>query len=123
MIIIDGLTYDVPVKAISRTADVLDKYAERTGDGNLRREIIGVYYNYTIQFGNTTDMDEYGRLWDKLTEPVEFHTVTVPDEAGNYTFTAYFSSVGDEIRRQKAAKNYWKNLQAKFTAKAPARTP
>lgn len=57
-----------------------------------------------------------------VTEPVEFHTVTVPDEAGDYTFKAYFSNVGDELLRKKGAKNYWKGLTVNFIAKKPART-
>lgn len=121
MIIIDGVTYNIPVISIKRKADFLDKYANRNEDGDLLRELIGVYFNYQLQFGSTTDADEYARLWDKLTEPVEFHSVTVPDESGNFTFTAYFSNVGDEIKKQKAAANYWKNLTVNFLAKSPAR--
>ena len=120
MIKIDGSTYNVPVISIKRTADFLDKFATRTENGDLQRELIGVYYNYQLQFGSTLDMDEYARLWSKLTEPIEFHTVTVPDESGDYTFTAYFAGVSDEMRRQTAAKNYWKNLTVNFIAKSPA---
>lgn len=42
--------------------------------------------------------------------------------ATDYTFTAYFSNVGDELLRKKAEKNYWKNLTANFIAQKPART-
>jgi hypothetical protein len=122
MIIIDGETYNIPILSINRRADVLDKYAERTQDGVLHREIIGVYFNYQLKFGSTTDTTEYARLWNKLTEPVEFHTVTVPDEDGDFTFTAYFSKVGDELRKQKNAKNFWKDLTVNFTAREPARS-
>jgi hypothetical protein len=122
MIIIDGETYTLPILSITRRADVLDKYAERTQDGVLHREIIGVYFNYQLKFGSSTDTAEYARLWNKLTEPVEFHTVTVPDEDGDFTFTAYFSKVGDELRKQKNAKNFWKDLTVNFTAREPARS-
>lgn len=121
MVIIDGITYNVPVISIKRKADFLDKYADRNEDGDLLRGLLGVYFNYQLQLGSTTDTAEYARLWDKLTEPVEFHTVTVPDEAGDYTFTAYFAGVGDEIRKVTEAKNYWKNLTVNFIAKSPAR--
>ena len=123
MIIIDSLSYDVPVTSIVRTADFLDKMAERTEDGTLHRELIGVYFNYQLQFGQTTDYAEYEALWLKLTEPEEFHTVTVPDEGGDYTFTAYFAKVSDELRKKAQAANYWKNLTVNFIAQAPARTP
>lgn len=121
MIVIDGLTYNVPVLSIKRKADYLAKYAERTERGDLRMELIGVYFNYQLQFGATTDMTEYARLWDKLTEPSEFHTVTVPDESGDYTFTAYFSNVGDELLKVRNQKNYWSKLTVNFIAQRPAR--
>lgn len=123
MITIDGTAYAVPVKRITRRADFLDKYAERTEDGVLHRELIGVYFNYSIEFGMTLDAAEYAALWDKLTEPEEFHTVVVPDEDGtSYTFTAYFASVGDELSRVRDAAVFWKSLKVNFIAKEPART-
>lgn len=121
-IVIDGITYDVPVVLVVRRADFLDKYAERTEDGVLHRELIGVYFNYQITFGSTNDTTAYAALWLKLTEPVEFHTVTVPDEDGSYTFTAYFSNVGDELRRDAGAKKFWKSLTVNFIAQSPARS-
>lgn len=121
MLYIDGIGYKIDVLSVKRTADFLDKYAERTENGDLERELIGVYFNYKLQLGPGIDRTEYARLWDKLTEPVEFHEVTVPDEDGDYTFTAYFSNVVDELLRKVAEKNYWKNLTVNFIAKKPAR--
>lgn len=121
MLYIDGIGYKIDVLSVKRTADFLDKYAERTENGDLERELIGVYFNYKLQLGPGIDRTEYARLWDKLTEPVEFHKVTVPDEDGDYTFTAYFSNVADELLRKVAEKNYWKNLTVNFIAKKPAR--
>ena len=121
MLYIDGIGYKIDVLSVNRTADFLDKYAERTENGDLERELIGVYFNYKLQLGPGIDRTEYARLWDKLTEPVEFHEVTVPDEDGDYTFTAYFSNVADELLRKVAEKNYWKNLTVNFIAKKPAR--
>jgi hypothetical protein len=123
MIIIDDESFDVPFVQVTRKADVLDKYAERTADGVLHREIIGVYYNYSAIFGAILDRDEYQRLWDKLTEPTEFHTVTVPGTDGDYTYTAYISSVSDKLRRIKDGdKIYWSELTANFIAQSPARS-
>ncbi len=122
MIKIDGITFDIPVIELSRKADFLDKFAKRTDDGGLQRKLIGVYFNYQIKFDsvkNDTQATEYKRLWNKLTEPVEFHTVTVFDENGEYTFKAYFSNVGD--RKRNVNKNYWQDLTVNFTAQVPAR--
>ena len=96
-IIIDSITYSVPFVSLTRTADPLDKYAERTEDGNLHRELIGIYFNYQMQFGAPTtsaELSAYQALWAKITEATEFHTVTLPDELGDYEFEAYFASMG-----------------------------
>lgn len=123
-IVIDSTTYDIPILSIKRKAEVLDKYAERTEDGILHREIIGVYFNYELAFGRTQDTTEYAALWSKLTEPVEFHDVIVPDVDGTpLTFTAYFAGVSDELHKETAAKTFWKNLVVNFIAQEPARVP
>ena len=121
MIIIDDIVFNVPVIAIRRRADFLDKFAERTADGKLQRELIGVYKNYQLQLGSSVDPEEYQNLWRKLTEPVEFHEVTVPDFGGqSYTFTAYFSNVGDELRKAKGNITAWRDLTVNFIARVPA---
>ena len=53
IITIDGIDYSIGVVKISRKANVFDKYAKRTVDGDLHREIIGVYYNYEIYASKT----------------------------------------------------------------------
>lgn len=122
MIKIDGMTFDVPVTDLSRSADFLDKFAKRTEDGGALRELIGVYFNYQLKLGIAEDATEYQRLWDKLTEPVEFHTVVVPGTVGDYTFKAYFSNVKDKMLMQRQQRNYWQDLTVNFTAKVPARS-
>lgn len=123
-IIIDGQRYDIRVKTgIKRSADFLDRYAVRTEDGNLNRSLIGVFYNYSnIQFEKQTDDNytEYNRLYNKLTEPTEFHTINI----GGFQFTAYFNSISDEIYyyNPDTERAYFTNLVVNFTAKQPART-
>lgn len=121
MVIIDGQEYDIPILGLRRRADFLDKSAFRTQDGVLHRELIGVFNNYELQFGRTS-AGVHVAVWNKLAAPVDFHTVTVPGSDGDYTFTAYFASVSDELLRQKATVNYWHKLQAHFISKAPAGT-
>ena len=43
---IDGVEYMIPFVSIKREAPFLDKTAERTEDGELHRELIGVYYSF-----------------------------------------------------------------------------
>jgi len=82
---IDGVTFNIPVVEIKREAPVLDKYATRTEGGDLEREIIGVYFNYTLTFPNLAlNTTEYEKLWNKVTEPVEFHDFVVPGTTGTF---------------------------------------
>jgi len=122
-ITIDGTYYDIPLISIKRTADFLDKYAERTEDGDMKRELIGVYYNYQLSIGVVDDDTLYMSFWDKLTEPTEFHDFIVPTTNGKYFFRGYISSVSDEIEKVYSDTARFKGLSCKFTAKAPARAP
>lgn len=125
MIKIDGVTYNIPIVSMKRSADFLDNYAKRNEAGDLLRKLIGVYFNYDLKLGRSTTvgLTAYQALWDKLSEPVEYHTVSVPAEDGEYVFTAYFASVSDELLKEQAEKAYFKNLTVSFIAKSPARRP
>lgn len=120
---IDNLYFDVPLVSIKRSAEFLDKYAERSLDGDLKRGIIGVYFNYQMSFGIIDNPTLYESLWNKLTEPVEFHDFAVPTVTGTYRFRGYVSSVSDEISKIFSNSAEFQGLQCKFTAKQPARKP
>ena len=85
--------------------------------------MIGVYINYTMNFGTIDDDDTYEKLWDILTQPVAFHDVTLPSTKRHYTFRCYVSSVSDEMEKILDDTVKFKGLTCKYIAKAPARTP
>lgn len=120
-IYIDGIYFDIPMLSLKRNAEFLDRYAKRTTDGDLKRNLIGVYCNYTLSIGDIDDLDLYKKLWDKLTEPVEYHDFKVPDIRGTYEFRGYISSVSDEAKKVEEDVSYFGNLACKFIAKRPAR--
>lgn len=123
-IIIDGITFNVPIQSLEETCDFLDKYAERTEDGVLHRELIGCYFNQSLTFGQINDTVAYTALWNKLTEAVTFHEVVVPDNDGiPFTFTAYMSQVRRTLRKVTTSKTYWKQITVNFIAQSPALTP
>ena len=123
-IIIDGITYDVPLVSVKRSFDVLDKYAQRNEeDGDLLREIIGVYANYDMAFGVIDDDDTYEGLIDKLTEPTEFHDFVLPSTKGDFSFRGYISKVSDEMMKIHSDTVTFQGLTCKFTMKKPFRTP
>lgn len=124
---IDNVTYNIEAVSITREAPVLDKTAYRTQDGNLHREVIGVYYNYTLTFPKANlDRAAYDALWQKVTEPVEFHSVTVPTSSPTIptiTYQAYITGVQDDMYRNQSGEYVWGNLEIKFIAKEPNRRP
>lgn len=123
IIIIDNETYDVPIISMKRAADQLYKYAERTADGKLHAEMIGVYYNYEVVFGKNSNPAAYALLFDKLSEPVVFHTVTLPTESGTRTFSAYFAGVTDVFIYVKETNRVMQGLSVNVIARDPARIP
>jgi len=125
-ITIDSTTYDVPIVSISRKADSLDKGAERTQDGVLHRELIGIYFNYDLVMGmSANNVADYAALFLKLTEPTEYHTVVIPGAPAGYeTVQIYFGSIRDEMMRyQLNGVDYFKSLSFSIIARAPSRTP
>lgn len=122
---VDGIHFDIPMVSLKRNADFLDKYAERVETGELLRELIGVYYNFTLTAGTSSDFGDtdYDAFWDKMTEPVEFHDISIPTKNGYYTFKGYISSVSDEYKKILDNEAEFTGFTCKLTAKLPARTP
>lgn len=121
---VDGIHFDIPMVSLKRSADFLDKYAERTEDGVLQRELIGVYYNYTLTVGSSNAFGDtsYDAFWDKMTEPVEFHEISIPTKDGYYTFVGYISSISDEYKKILSDEEEFSGFTCKFTSKSPSRT-
>lgn len=118
MIVIDSIDYDIPIVSLSGQADMLDKYAERTVDGVLHRELIGVYDNYEIQFASSyRDSATYSDLWFKLTEPVPWHTVKFPTIFGEREIEGYFANTRHEVSKQKGGVTYWRGLSTSFVSR------
>jgi hypothetical protein len=120
-LIIDGITYQVPIIELKRKADILDKYAYRSEDGILHREVIGTYYNYSMKIGTVNDPVLYERLFSVLSAPVAYHTVELPND--HVAFKGYFSSISDEVSRVRSDGTKYKELSCNLTARAPRRRP
>ena len=122
-IYIDNQFFNVPLISVKRNFEFLDKYAERNECGDLMRELIGVYCNYTMNFGTIDDDDLYESLVDKLTEPVDFHDFVLPSTKKSYSFRGYISSLSDEMEKILDDTVKFKGLTCKYIAKGPFRRP
>lgn len=121
-LIVDGEEFHVGIIKMKRKGDILDKTANRTEDGNLHREVIGTYYNYSLEIRPGNDTAHYNRLWDVLTEPVAYHYVQLP--GSDTAVEMYFGSVQDEVRVIKGENGdeiYYTGLTCNLVCKKPNR--
>lgn len=123
-LIIDGITYNIPLISIRRNLDFLEKYAERSEDGDIKIETIGLYKNYTISIGLIEDAELYDQLIEHITDcENRFHHVTLPDASKQFDFYGYFSSIKDEVEKVLETGAQYKGLSWKMTSKKPYKTP
>lgn len=119
---INGMDFSSLVVKIDRTADKLDKFAERTLDGDIKREIIGTYINYKLTFGNNLkDKDLYNQMFIELIRPVDFVTITMPVPVSNtnYSFSGYIASVKDSIIYLSDKEQIYEGLECDIVTKKP----
>ena len=121
---IDGTQYSVPIVICKRTLNMLDRFAERTQDGVLHRQLIGVYVNYQVTFGkphSLADVTDYAALWNALAQATEWHTFVMPD---GFSFVGYVGDgVSDDIRKVWSSLVFWQNLTVSLIAQSPEATP
>ena len=111
--------YRVAIVSLKRKADILDKYAERSEDGILHREVIGTYHNFTLNIGVVNDLNLYNTLFEVLSAPVASHMVELPHD--HVQFEGYFSSIQDEIDRVSDNGTRYKGLSCNLIAVQPRR--
>ncbi len=130
MIEIDGVKYDVT--ADIRTASLERSFEKLSSDqsgrlqnGEMFISLIGVYFNYklTLQRGVSCSLAAYDELFEALSAPVAFNTITVPYNQGTITFEAYITKASQKLLRQARSQNYWGPLSISFIAKQPQKTP
>ncbi len=122
-LVIDGITYDIPFVKDSRTMDFLEKYAERTEDGDIKIETIGLYKNYEISIGTIEDASLYDSLIEHISDcSNRFHHVSLPDASKQFDFYGYFSSIKDEVEKVLGTGAQYKGLSWKMTSKKPYKT-
>lgn len=125
-IIVDGITYNIPLVSIKRKFDFLYKDgAGRTEDGVFHGELIGVYCNFNLTVGSSSAFEDtdYEEFILKMSEPIEQHTFSLPVKDGYYTFTGYLGSVSDEYELILEDDVTFKGFTCNMVADRPARTP
>lgn len=122
---VDGVSYNVTVPAggLTRSFKVLDgKNAGRVLSGIMERDIIGTFYNYKLKINaRSASLYEYDALYEVLSAPTNFHSVTFPYGQSVLSFQAYITEGEDSVSRISSGKKYWTGLTVQFVAKSPQR--
>ena len=118
--VIDSQTFpNVRIMSITRNFSVLDgKEAERTMAGDMVRDIIGTYYNYTAKFRCKLEHEtEYNNLYWLLSAPVDYHTISLPFANKTITQKMYVTGGSDNLKRFKTdGENWFYEMQINFVA-------
>ena len=122
-VVIDGTRFPVDIVDLEMTSDVIDKYAERVESGSLQHEVLGVFYNYKVEFDAIQDPALFESFYSMLTKPKNSWVVTLPGLYTTYTFNCYIRVEGVKIRRHRASGNVYEGLKVSFIAIDPARRP
>lgn len=123
---LDGKAYpNLHVVSLKRLFAVLDgDNAGRVMTGAMTRDIIGTYYNYSMEIDPvSSDLAEYDEFYEAISAPVDSHVLTVPYAQGTATFDAYVANGEDELVSKHGSRNEWQNLSINFVAMKPKRTP
>ena len=121
---VDGTPYPgVNVLSLKRNFNVLDgPNAGRVMDGAMTREVIGTYYNYSMEItSNYSNLEEYDSLYEVLSSPADSHSIVVPYGQGTLSFEAYVSNGSDDLLHTRDSFNKWNNLSINFIAMKPQR--
>lgn len=123
---IDGMEFDVDVTELKRKFAVTDTdNSGRTMNGNMHRDIIGTYYNYTLSIEpkkTEKSRKDYDTLYELLSAPVESRILVVPYAQSTLKFKAYITNGEDNLKIRKSL-NLWDGLSVNFIATEPQRRP
>ena len=125
-ITLDGTTYPhIHFMSIKRTFQVLDgENAGRVIDGAMDRDVIGTYYNYSVEVdSDDAAPEEYDAFYEQIFAPVDSHEIIVPYAQTTLTFRAYASNGQDDLEAMMDAQNRWGGLSFNFIAMSPQRRP
>ena len=125
-ITIDGRTFpNIRVMSIKRSFSVLDgENAGRVMTGAMERDIIGTFYNYSVEIdADQASLAEYDTFYDLISAPVDSHALTVPYAQTTLSFDAYVTNGEDTLEIMGDSFNRWGSLSFNFIAMSPQRYP
>lgn len=123
--VMDGIEYNIDVISLERSFTVMDSSkANRTQSGEMYRDPVGTYYNYTMTVAERDgDPDSLDAFWDAVSQPVDSHVCVFPYNQETLTQRMYVTSGKQQIRRINERNTSWGDISLNFIAMIPKVVP
>ena len=120
MITIDGQTFRVGIIKVTRKASLNRESHGTTLDGRKHYDALGTYFDYDVTIDTKAiNIKEYDRLYEVITQPVEYHIVTMPYGQDEISFKAMIKTSNDSIIANYTNFRRWNGLKITFEALEP----
>ena len=120
--LLDGVAYNVSVTSLTRKFSVMDTdKSGRTQNGQMYRDIIGTFYNYTMTIRERNgDAESLEAFWAAISDPGKAsHICVFPYGQKTLTQEMYVTSGEQALKLMQKDKNHWGELTVNFIAMGP----
>lgn len=112
---IDGEVFDVGIIKVTRKPRKEYVSLGTTLDGTEHRQALGVYFDYEVEIATKKcNVQEYDRLYEVLTDPVDEHTAILPYGQGTITIKCDISVSNDDVISDYNNFRRWSSLKITF---------
>lgn len=119
--LMDGVSYNVQVMSLKRSFEIKEAItAKYTQSGDIYRDLVGTYYNYTITVRERNgDRAELDAFWNAISKPIASHDCVFPYNQATLSQRMYVKNGTQDIRRLYKDGATWKDITVQFIAKEP----
>lgn len=117
----DGIAYNVRVTSLKRKFSVLDSdQTGRTMDGEMYRDPIGTFFNYTMTVApKSDDMAAMDAFWEAISRPSVSHICVFPYGQKTLTQRMYVTSGEQDLGLLSEKGAVWGEVTVNFIAMSP----
>lgn len=118
---VDGIAYNVDVLSLVRKFSVMDTdKSGRTQDGQMYRDVVGTFYNYTITVGvRGNDVQALEAFWEAISSPKTSHVCVFPYGQKTLTQRMYVTGGEQALKLMRDGINHWDSISVNFIAMGP----
>ena len=119
--IIDGKSFNVQVMSLTRNFEIKEAIAAKyTQSGEIYRDLVGTYYNYTLVVRERNgDREALDAFWNTISSAVPSHDCVFPYNQSTLSQKMYVKTGSQDISRLYEDGASWKDITVQFVAKEP----